>query len=91
MIELTQVRHGDLGIDHVVLMVEPIEVGGFVVGPALGEAFDALDDPVDVDDFVSLRDGLLDPTYRVFDQKLQDPDELTGSTGRPVTVFELFA
>ncbi len=91
MIELTQVRHGDLGIDHVVLMVELIEVGGFVVAAALGEAFDALDDPIDVDDVVSLPEGLLDPTHRVFDQQLQDADELTRPAGRPVTVFELLA
>jgi len=68
LIELTQVRHGDLGVDHVALMVEPIQVGGFVVGAALGEAFDALDDPVDVDDVVRLLDRLLDPADRVFDQ-----------------------
>jgi len=49
-------------------MVEPIQVGGFVVGAALGEAFDALDDPVNVDDVVRLLDGLLNPTHRVFDQ-----------------------
>ena len=91
MIELIQVRHGDLGIDHIALMVETIEIGGFVVGPALGEALDPLEDPVHVDDVVSLLDRLLNPTHRVFHQQLQDTDELTSPAGRPVTGFELLA
>lgn len=91
MIELIQVRHGDLGIDHIALMVETIEIGGFVVGPALGEALDPLEDPVDVDHVVRLLDRPLDPTHRVFDQQLQDADELTRPAGRPMAVFELLA
>ena len=91
LIELTQVRHGDLRIQGIALMIELVEIGRFVADPALGEAFDALEDPIGVDDLVGLLDGLLDPTYGVFNEQLQDSDELTGSTHRSVAVFELVA
>lgn len=89
MIELTQVRHGDVRIEGIALMIESVEIGRFVADPMFGEAFDAPNDPIGVNDFVGLLDGLLDPAHGVFDEQLQDPDELTGSTHRSVAVFEL--
>ena len=78
-------------IQGIALMIELVEIGRFVADPMFGEAFDALKDPIGVDDLVGLLDGLLDPAHGMFDEQLQDSDELTGPTHRSVAVFELVA
>lgn len=57
-------------MDHVVLMIEPVKIDGFVSGPVSGQAFDALEDPIDVDDLAGLLDGLLNPAHGMLDQEL---------------------